>query len=441
MATVADEYYELAVATDCDPVCAAQSIVRRTGASDHVLYERAGIWTLAAGAAGEVCVEPGFVTARWRADMWREPFTDAPLAAVTRSMERLPLARWRAFGWVSFELAHLWSGIPPRGAGSLMHLMVPETEVTFAPGHVTIRSTSGELARDVAEQVGSRGPALIGEPRPVDVESDPGRAYQEAVAGAVRAIRAGRMQKVILSRHVGVPFPVDLWSTFRLARRNNTPARSFLVRLGGRAAAGVSPETVVEVAPDSRVFAQPLAGTRALDGSDEVDARLGLELTMDPKEVHEHAISVKSVCDDLHAVCTPESVHIAEFMSLKHRGSVQHLGSTVGGRLAPGRTAFDALQATFPAVTGSGLPRRAAYEYIAAHEDEPRDLYAGAVVTLASDGELDAALVLRTVFQANGTTWLRAGAGIVAGSRPEREFQETCEKLRSLSRFIVPARD
>ena len=126
-------------------------------------------------------------------------------------------------------------------------------------------------------------------------------------------------------------------------------------------------------------------------------------------------------------------------MAVKNRGSVQHLGSTVAGRLSRGRTPWDALGATFPAVTAAGIPRRTAYECISALESSPRGLYAGAVMTANSDGELDAALVLRTMFQRDGVTWLQAGAGIVAGSKPELEFRETCEKLRSLSRFIVPA--
>jgi hypothetical protein len=131
-----------------------------------------------------------------------------------------------------------------------------------------------------------------------------------------------------------------------------------------------------------------------------------------------------------------------EEVDVKQRGSVQHIASRVTGRLAE-RTEgpWPALAAVFPAVTASGVPKSAAYDLIRRHEPEPRGLYSGAVLMVSSEGDLDAALVLRTVYRSRGRTWLRAGAGIVGESRPEREFEETCEKLRSVSRHLVPAHD
>jgi salicylate synthetase len=127
-------------------------------------------------------------------------------------------------------------------------------------------------------------------------------------------------------------------------------------------------------------------------------------------------------------------------MRVVPRGSVQHLGSRIRGRLQSGATCWDAFARLFPAVTACGLPKAPACAAIGRHEDGPRGLYAGAVLTADHEGTLDAALVLRSVYQRDGRTWLRAGAGIVAQSTPERELEETREKLRSVSRFLAAPR-
>jgi salicylate synthetase len=182
---------------------------------------------------------------------------------------------------------------------------------------------------------------------------------------------------------------------------------------------------------------QPLAGTRAFGAGAETDARSRRELENDPKEIFEHAVSVRTSQEELYRVCVPETVQVTGFMSVKERGSVQHLGSSVSGLLAPGRTCWDALDALFPGVTASGIPKAEAIEAISRLE-EPRGLYAGTVLTVSSDGVLDAALVLRALYNKNGRAWLRAGAGIVTGSTPEREYEETCEKLSSIAPHVVP---
>jgi anthranilate/para-aminobenzoate synthase component I len=129
---------------------------------------------------------------------------------------------------------------------------------------------------------------------------------------------------------------------------------------------------------------------------------------------------------------------VEDFMTVKARGTAQHLGSRVRGQLTPEHSSWDALQTLFPAVTASGIPKPAAYERIAGLEERRRGLYAGAVFTASSDGAMDVALVLRALYERDGQTWLRAGAGIVAASRPEREYEETCEKLDSVARYLVP---
>jgi anthranilate synthase component 1/salicylate synthetase len=255
----------------------------------------------------------------------------------------------------------------------------------------------------------------------------------------VDAINDHRLQKVIFSRVVPVEHEVDFVATYLAGRRGNNPARSFLLSLDGLEATGFSPEIVVNVGPDGRVVSQPLAGTRALTGDRAEDERLRTELLADPKEVYEHAISVKIAYDELLDVCAPGSVDVEEYMVVKERGTVQHLASRVGGQLGAGRDAWDAFKAVFPAVTASGVPKAAAFDSIRSNESESRGLYSGSVLTIDQGGSMDAALVLRSVYRQDGRTWLRAGAGIVGQSRPDRELEETCEKLGSVGRYLVPA--
>jgi salicylate synthase len=319
-----------------------------------------------------------------------------------------------------------------------MKLIVPAVEVHLGIGHVVIRSTNEQLAGAVQQVLTRPTPPLNPVTSAVAVDGSDEKDYCARVSAALDLISQGRAQKVIVSRRLEVPFAVDLVSTYVRGRRDNSPARSFLLELGERRAAGFPPETVVEASADGLLTVQPLAGTRPLGHGANVDRAMQGELQRDPKEVYEHALSVKAACGDMEGICMPGSVRIEDFLAVKARGSVQHLGSTVRGRLRAGLNGWDALQAAFPAVTASGIPRRDACQFISRLESCPRGLYAGAVLMADSRGALDAALVLRTVVQEGGQTWLQAGAGIVAGSTPKREFSETCDKMRSVARNLVP---
>jgi salicylate synthetase len=273
----------------------------------------------------------------------------------------------------------------------------------------------------------------------VDVSADTSD-YRGRVATAVREITAGSYRKVILSRCVPVPFEVDFPSTYRLGRRHNTPVRSFLLRLGGTRAVGYSPELVAAVARDGGVVTEPLAGTRALGRGEARDRRARADLQSDSKEIVEHAISVRSSLQEIAQIAEPGTAAVTDFMTVRERGSVQHLGSTVCARLDPASDRMDALEALFPAVTASGIPKKAGVEAILRLDEPPRGLYSGAVVMFSADGGMDAALTLRAMYECDGKTWLRAGAGIIEESQPEREFEETCEKLSTVAPYVIPTR-
>ncbi|MTD55758.1 salicylate synthase [Amycolatopsis sp. RM579] len=406
----------------------------RAGFDDYVVYERDGAWTFAGGALATVTLDATHVRVRGVLDSDIE-WSGSPGAALRKALDSLPVRDWRAYGRVHFGFAGLLPGLGLRGAaapaGELVRLLIPRTEVRIADGEVTLRGEDQDRVREILGEPG----VSSGKPTLVDVRVD-GASYRERVAQAVKEIRQGQYQKVILSRSVRIPFETDMVATYELGRRGNTPARSFLMRLGNLEAAGFSPEIVVTVSASGDVTTQPLAGTRAFGRGADVDAAARAELESNPKEIFEHAVSVRTAQEELRHVCVAESVRVGDFMGVKERGSVQHLASLVNGTLAAGRTSWDALEALFPAVTASGIPKPESLDAIA-RLDEPRGLYSGAVITAAHDGSLDAALVLRAVYQEAGVAWLRAGAGIVADSTPDRELEETCEKLTSVAPYVV----
>ena len=410
-----------------DPLAVVARLADSGLLTDYVVYEQDRRWHVAGNPIHEVRVDAGTIRTGDRTSAW----SGTPWEPIHSALHEAPVLDWHAYGWLAFELA---SGA--RTDTSLAHLMVPGTEITVTGDELSVRTLDPDLTDRLRKALAGT-PKAAGAPKPVDVH-DPQRTYQGHVAHAVAEIGRARLDKVILSRTVTVPFPVDMTATYVAGRAANTPARSFLLDLGGIQAAGFSPETVLEASGDGTVTTQPLAGTRALTGDPDTDAALRTELHRDPKEVYEHATSVKLAVEELSSVGVPGSTRVAEFLTVKERGSVQHLASRVTTDLAAGRTAWDALGAVFPPVTASGIPKQAAYRLIRELEEEPRGLYAGAVLRAGADGSLDAALVLRAVYQRGGRAWLRAGAGVVGASRPAREYEETCEKLGSVAPYVVP---
>lgn len=434
-----ERYFERRIPLSGDPLTAASRLASAGVHEEYVVYENDGQWSYAGGVLVAISLDRTGARMR-RAGEILLPWDGAPLRQVQGLLDSVPVTGWRAYGWVAFELAYANEGeLANIGDQRLLHLVVPHTEVRLEPGSAQVRSADqGTLAATAA--VLSGGPAVPqGESSPVDVRCDGAEDYQRAVKLVVEDINAGRLHKAVISRIVPLSREIDFVGTYVSGRRGNSPARSFLLNLGGIETAGFSPEIVVQVGRDGHVVSQPLAGTRVLTENPVENERLRTELLSNSKEVYEHAISVKTACDELAGVCAPHSLAVEEFMAVRKRGTVQHLASRVAGQLAEGRQAWDAFGAAFPAVTASGVPKDAAYASIRTHEVRARGLYGGAVLTVDQDGAMDAALVLRAMYRQNGMTWLQAGAGIVGQSSPEREFEETCEKLDSVARFLVAA--
>ena len=441
-------YQEWTVTIASDPL----ELVARIGAGGlpelTMVYERAGEWSVCLGRAAEIHVEGDDVVLR-HADTTRRWQGGRLCGAVAEATAALPFAGWRLYGTAQFELARRILGLPTAaGREPPLTLVAPRIELRLRRGECRLRAldpadltkTAALLTALDADRPDNTAPPARRRPV-VDVETADAAPYRRRVAAAVEEIGQHQYQKVILSRMVPLDQPLDFAASYLAGRRGNTPARSFLLRQGPFQAAGFSPETVVEVSPDGSVSTQPLAGTRALGRTPAEEAALRAELLDDTKEVAEHAVSVRLAREEMEQVCAEGTVQVRDFMSVCRRGSVQHLGSRVSGRLRTGLTAWDAFEALFPAVTASGIPKPAAIEAIGRHEPAPRGLYSGCVLIADQDGLFDAALVLRAFYQRGDEAWLQAGAGLVALSTPEREFRETCEKLGSVSPFLVAAAD
>ncbi|AJY38737.1 salicylate synthase [Burkholderia humptydooensis] len=436
-AAPARRYVERHLSVRSEPLDLASRIMRALPSRHCTLYERGGEWSIGIDSALSVIVEPDGTVRRSDGASWRDA---QPCDAIAHALADVRIDAWRAYGRAHFEFSHLTYGIDgARGDEPLLRLAIPQSEIRVSSGRALIRSLDPGALATLAELVDAQDAAQQTEPgarlETIDGERD-ARAYKEQVASAVREMQADAYQKVILSRAVEVPASLDTVSSYVAGRRTNTPARSFLLRDGDFEAYGFSPETVVEVSADGFVSTQPLAGTRALTGDDAEDARLRRELLRDAKEIAEHAVSVQLAMDEMSSICDADTLGVSEFMNVYRRGTVQHLASRVRGRLAAGRHAWHAFEKLFPAVTASGIPKREALDSIRRHEQRLRGLYSGCVFVVDSEGAMDAALVLRSVYRDGERCWLQAGAGLVPLSTPDREWTETCEKLASVARHL-----
>lgn len=425
---------------DIDPADLAAELAamlpERDG-EDYLLYEHDGQWVLACGVLAVVELDRDELRVVREGVVQRQPWSGQPGRVLGEAIDRLLLETQHAFGWIAFEFGAYRFGLQERLAPNtpLARVFWPRTRIVISGDMVDLYGAE-DRHRDALDRLLNDGVPGLRAASSIEVAADTA-GYRRRVAAAISEIVSGRYHKVILSRRVDVPFDLDFPSTYRLGRRHNTPARSFLLRLGGFRALGYSPELVAAVHRDGVVVTEPLAGTRALGRGPLRDQQARDDLESNAKEIAEHAISVRGSLREITEIAEPGSAAVTDFMTVRERGSVQHLGSTVSARLDASKDRMDALEALFPAVTASGIPKAAGMDAILRLDDTPRGLYSGAVVMFSADGGLDAALTLRAVFEHDGQTWLRAGAGIIAASDPDREFEETCEKLMTLAPYLV----
>ncbi|KWX04426.1 anthranilate synthase component I [Carbonactinospora thermoautotrophica] len=294
------------------------------------------------------------------------------------------------------------------------------------------------MTSDLTRPVAPNAAALDPDATPEYVSRTSRADFMAAVERAVEAIKAGEAFQVVLSQRFEMPTRASALDVYRVLRMTNPSPYMYLLRFEGFDVVGSSPEALVKVA-DGRAMTHPIAGTRWRGATPEEDAALAAELLADPKERAEHIMLVDLGRNDLGRVCEPGSVEVVDFMAIERYSHVMHIVSTVVGRLAPGRAAFDALTACFPAGTLSGAPKPRAMELIEELEPTRRGLYGGCIAYLDFAGDLDSAIAIRTALLRDGTAYVQAGAGVVADSDPAYEDRECRNKAAAVLRAIAVA--
>ncbi|OJI90654.1 hypothetical protein ASPTUDRAFT_52486 [Aspergillus tubingensis CBS 134.48] len=410
-------------------------VLERHSCSEYYVYERKECWEIGLGSSRSLIIDSSGENKT--ISIAGEPSHHFPVTKPLPDIAREFLHEYwnntsKVYEHVGFNYAAHIRGLNyTPGQWPLLALMIPRIEVLIDSDKIIL---TGDDTKEVLESC-----ALLKETcrchntpsspahdtQHVDVNENSSQ-YKTLVQKALSQIQQDHYSKIILSRPVHLQHRVDMPSTLHCGRQSNTPSRSFSLRHGHYQATGFSPELVMSL-NKGVVTTEPLAGTRSCKGTEAEIQRLRQELENDSKEIVEHVISVKEAVHEISQLSDKPMVD--DFMSVRVRGSVQHLGSRVCGRLSPEKDMWDAFSVLFPSITASGVPKQAAIDAITCLESQPRELYSGAILMIEDENTMEAALVLRSVFQDRDSQWIQAGAGVIAESDPSRELTETCEKL------------
>src|ERR1700688_3574341 len=263
--------------------------------------------------------------------------------------------------------------------------------------------------------------------------------FERAVERAKEYIRAGDIFQVVLSQRFESQFDGEPLDFYRCLRFINPSPYMFCLKFGNDfALIGSSPEVHVRFVGDS-VEIRPIAGTRARGATPAQDEANAAELLADPKERAEHIMLVDLARNDVGRIAEFGTVRVTEFMQIERYSHVIHIVSNVIGRSRAGCTAFDVVRATFPAGTVSGAPKIRAMQIISELENLRRGCYAGAIGYFGFDGNIDSCIALRCAVLKSGKAYFQAGAGIVADSDPQREYEETVSKARAMMKALAMA--
>ncbi len=264
--------------------------------------------------------------------------------------------------------------------------------------------------------------------------------YCAMVEKAKRYIYEGDIFQVVLSNRLDADFEGSLFDAYRVLRATNPSPYMFFFSSDDMEIAGASPETLVKL-ENGVLHTFPLAGTRPRGATDEQDKQLEAELLRDEKELSEHNMLVDLGRNDIGKISKFGSVEVEKYMSIERYSHVMHIGSTVRGEILDSKSALDAVDAILPAGTLSGAPKLRACEIINELENNKRGVYGGAVGYIDFRGNLDTCIAIRLAFKKNGRVFVRSGAGIVADSVPENEFNECINKAKAVMNALKAAQE
>ncbi|MBO4668795.1 MAG: anthranilate synthase component I [Lachnospiraceae bacterium] len=272
---------------------------------------------------------------------------------------------------------------------------------------------------------------LLGEVTPLFTKEQ----YCEMVEKAKHHIHEGDIFQIVLSNRLSAPFEGSLLNTYRMLRTINPSPYMFYFSGTDVEVAGASPETLVKL-EDGVLHTFPLAGTRPRGKSEEEDIALEKELLADEKELAEHNMLVDLGRNDLGRISKFGTVEVEKLRSIERFSHVMHIGSTVRGEIKDGCDALDAIASVLPAGTLSGAPKIRACELIAELENNKRGIYGGAIGYIDFTGNMDTCIAIRLAYKKNGRVFVRSGAGIVADSVPEKEYEECLNKAKASLRAL-----
>jgi len=394
---------------------------------------------------------------------------DTVAALATERIPGLPPLTGGMVGAITYDAVRRWEKVPDTGQDVLG---LPELAMLLATDLAVLDHSDGSLllianavnydatderveeawadaherldrmTTDLAASAGST--VAVIEAVDTEVSSSHTQAqFHDIVDQCKEAIRAGEAFQIVVSQRFSLPCVADSLDVYRALRASNPSPYMYLFRLphpDGTAydVVGSSPEALVKVT-GRRAITHPIAGSRPRGKTPEDDVRLGEELVADTKERAEHLMLVDLSRNDLQRVCRAGTVDTVEFMTVRHYSHIMHLESTVVGDLREGCGAYEALVATFPAGTLSGAPKPRAMALIDQMEGSRRGIYGGVVGYLDFAGDLDMAIAIRTALVKDGTAFVQAGAGIVADSVPQLEYEETQHKAAAVIRAVKAA--
>jgi anthranilate synthase component 1 len=377
------------------------------------------------------------------------------------SIAGLPRFHGGMVGYLSYEIARHFERLscPVRDPQGLPEsvLMLADTLLVF--DHVThkikvvshahldgdVDTAYRETTRKIDDLVGrleqrvhSETPMNVSPSRSAVSSNFSAAEFEAMVSQAKEYIYAGDVIQVVLSQRLARRTYANPFAIYRALRSINPSPYMYYLHLGDCHIVGASPELLVRV-EDGIVSTHPIAGTRRRGKDATEDLALEEELKNDEKERAEHIMLADLGRNDIGRVSEPGSVEVTQFMDVERYSHVMHLVSHVQGKLRAGLSQFDALRSCFPAGTVSGAPKIRAMEIIVELEKEKRGPYAGAVGYFDFSGNLDTAIAIRTIVIKNNIAYIQAGAGIVADSIPEMEYQESLSKAQALLSAIDQA--
>ena len=316
----------------------------------------------------------------------------------------------------------------------MVNMSLDEPETGYNKAVLELRQLA-ELLRTGAKQRDHAG-RLLGPVTPLFGRED----FCRMVERAKVHIREGDIFQIVLSNCLSAPFEGSLFNTYRVLRTLNPSPYMFYFSGTDVEVAGASPETLVKL-ENGVLHTFPLAGTRPRGKTLEEDQVLETELLSDEKELAEHNMLVDLGRNDLGKISRFGAVQVEKFHTIERFSHVMHIGSTVRGELREDKDALDAIEAVLPAGTLSGAPKLRACQLIAELENNKRGIYGGAIGYIDFTGNMDTCIAIRIAYQKNGRVFVRSGAGIVADSVPEQEFEEGMNKARASLRALELAQE